>query len=81
MKVILIFILLFRTGIVSVMHWIKPVVPFFMKKRPVDIVIGTKDYFERRTKEKSTFMIEGEVMKKGILLYDSSDSSEFSDEK
>ncbi len=52
MKVILIFILLFRTGIVSVMHWIKPMVPFFMKKRLVDIVIGTKDYFERRAKEK-----------------------------
>jgi uncharacterized protein len=42
----------------------------YVKKRPVDIVIGTKDYFERRTKAKNTFMIEGEVQKKGILIYD-----------
>ena len=39
-------------------------------KRPVDIVVGTKSRFEQKAKAKSTLMIEGEVSKNGIVLYD-----------
>lgn len=37
-----------------------------MKKRPVDIIVGTKSRFENR---KDIPSVENEVYKKGILLY------------
>jgi predicted nucleotidyltransferase len=39
-----------------------------VKKRPVDIIVGTKSRFESR---KDIPSIENEVYKKGVLLYDS----------
>ena len=39
----------------------------YVKKRPVDIVVGTETKFYRK---RSPFMIESEVKKYGILLYD-----------
>lgn len=42
----------------------------FVKKRPVDIVVGTNSRFERKGKSKHSLMVEGEVQRKGILLYD-----------
>ncbi|MCD8118154.1 MAG: nucleotidyltransferase domain-containing protein [Lachnospiraceae bacterium] len=41
-----------------------------VKKRPVDIIIGTKSRFEARKKIPS---VENEVYRKGILLYDAGD--------
>ena len=38
--------------------------------RPVDIVVGTNSRFESKSRAKNTLMIEGEVFKNGILLYD-----------
>ncbi|MCD8054193.1 MAG: nucleotidyltransferase domain-containing protein [Lachnospiraceae bacterium] len=38
-----------------------------VKKRPVDILVGTKSRFEER---KDIPSIENEVYKKGVLLYD-----------
>lgn len=37
-----------------------------VKKRPVDIIVGTKSRFERRKKIPS---VENEVYEKGVLLY------------
>ena len=37
-----------------------------IKKRPVDIVIGTASRFEER---KDIFSVENEVYRKGVLLY------------
>lgn len=42
----------------------------FVKKRPVDIVVGTNSRFERKGKSKHSLMVEGEVQRNGILLYD-----------
>ena len=39
-----------------------------VKKRPVDIIVGTKSRFEKR---KNFPSIENEVYKKGVLLYGS----------
>lgn len=39
-----------------------------IKKRPVDIVVGTESRFEDR---KNILSIENEVLKKGVLLYES----------
>jgi hypothetical protein len=39
-----------------------------VKKRPVDIIVGTKSRFESR---KDIPSIENEVYKKWVLLYDS----------
>lgn len=41
------------------------------QKRPVDIVVGTKEKYERR--KNTIFNIENEVMKKGKLIYESND--------
>ena len=41
-----------------------------VKQRPVDIVVGTKSRFEKKGRSVNTLMVEGEVFKKGILLYD-----------
>lgn len=37
-----------------------------VKKRPVDILVGTKSRFEER---KNLITLEGEVYRKGVLLY------------
>lgn len=41
-----------------------------IKKRSVDIIIGTESTFENK---KNILSVENEVMKKGILLYESED--------
>ena len=38
-----------------------------VKRRPVDIIVGTKTRFETR---KNMMSVENEVYKKGVLLYD-----------
>ena len=40
-----------------------------LKDRPVDIVVGHNSYFEQKGKTR-TLMVEGEVHRKGILLYE-----------
>lgn len=42
----------------------------YVKKRPVEIVVGTNSRFERKGKSKHSLMVEGEVQRNGILLYD-----------
>ena len=42
----------------------------YVKKRPVDIIVGTRSRFERKRYAKHSLMIEGEVQRNGILLYD-----------
>ena len=42
----------------------------FIQNRPVDIVIGTTSRFDRIGSTTGTLQIEGEVARKGILLYD-----------
>lgn len=46
----------------------------YVKKRPVDIVVGTNSRFERKGKSKHSLMVEGEVQRNGILLYDQMNS-------
>ena len=41
-----------------------------IKKRPVDIVVGTNTRFETKRKASYTQMVEREVEQYGILLYD-----------
>lgn len=41
-----------------------------VKKRPVDIVVGTNSRFERKGRSKHSLMVEGEVQRNGVLLYD-----------
>ena len=41
-----------------------------IKKRPVDIIVGTDSRFECKGKSKHSLMVEGEVQRNGILLYD-----------
>lgn len=42
----------------------------YIKKRPVDIVVGTNSRFESKGKSTHSLMVEGEVQRNGILLYD-----------
>lgn len=42
----------------------------YIQKRPVDIVIGTDSRFQRYGNSSDTLFIEGEVFKKGMLLYE-----------
>ncbi len=42
----------------------------FVKKRPVDIIVGTNSRFEIKGKSRHSLMVEGEVQRNGILLYD-----------
>lgn len=42
----------------------------YVQKRPVDIVVGTNARFEKYGTSDDTLFIEGEVFKKGRLLYD-----------
>ena len=46
----------------------------YVKKRPVDIVVGTNSRFEQKGKSKHSLMVEGEVQRNGILLYDQMDN-------
>ena len=41
-----------------------------IKRRPVDIVVGTSSRFERKGKSPHSLMVEGEVQRNGIVLYD-----------
>lgn len=41
-----------------------------IKKRPVDIIVGTESTFENK---KNVPSVENEVVKKGVLLYESGD--------
>lgn len=47
----------------------------FVKKRPVDIVVGTNSFFEQKGKSKHSLMVEGEVFRNGVLLYERTASS------
>ena len=42
----------------------------YVKRRPVDIVVGTNSRFERKGNSRHSLMVEGEVARNGILLYD-----------
>lgn len=42
----------------------------YVKKRPVDIIVGTSSRFERKGNSRHSLMVEGEVRRNGILLYD-----------
>ena len=41
-----------------------------VKKRPVDIIVGTNSRFEAKRRVDYTLMVEGEVERDGILLYE-----------
>ena len=41
-----------------------------VKRRPVDIVVGTNTRFEKKSRADYSLMVEGEVFRNGILLYD-----------
>lgn len=43
----------------------------YVKQRPVDIVIGTKSRYDRYGNSSDSLFVEGEVYRKGIVLYDS----------
>lgn len=47
----------------------------YVKKRPVDIVVGTNSRFERKSKSGHSLMVEGEVQRNGVLLYDQGSNS------
>ena len=42
----------------------------YVKRRPVDIVVGTNSRFQRKGNSRHSLMVEGEVARNGILLYD-----------
>lgn len=42
----------------------------YVQNRPVDIVVGTNSRFEKYGSSADTLYVEGEVFKKGRLLYD-----------
>lgn len=46
----------------------------YVQDRPVDIVVGTNSRFQKYGKSDDTLFIEGEVYKKGLLLYDKGDA-------
>ena len=41
-----------------------------IKTRPVDVVAGTKSRFNQYGKSRDSLYVEGEVFRKGVLLYD-----------
>lgn len=51
----------------------------YVKNRPVDIVVGTNSNFEGKGRLKHSLMIEGEVQRKGILLYERSTPKNITD--
>ncbi|MBR1683800.1 MAG: nucleotidyltransferase domain-containing protein [Clostridia bacterium] len=46
-----------------------------IQNRPVDIVVGTLSRFEKYGPSLDSFFVEGEVFRKGKLLYDQSSSA------
>ena len=48
----------------------------YVKQRPVDIVIGTKSRYERYGRSLHSLYVEGEVYRKGIVLYDCENNPE-----
>ena len=44
-----------------------------IRKRPVDIVVGTKGRFEKYGNSKDSLFVEGEVARTGKLIYDDGD--------
>ena len=42
----------------------------YVQNRPVDIVVGTNTRFQKYGNSGDTSFVEGEVFKKGMLLYD-----------
>ena len=46
-----------------------------IKRRPVDIVVGTNSRFEQKRKSRHSLMVEGEVERNGILLYEQGQQS------
>ena len=47
----------------------------YIKNRPVDILVGTNSRFERKGKSTHSLMVEGEVQRNGILLYDQKENT------
>ena len=47
----------------------------YIQKRPVDIVVGSNSRFQKYGTSSDTLFIEGEVFKKGMLLYDQNNTS------
>lgn len=41
----------------------------YLRKRPVDIVVGTKTRFDKYSNSNDTLYVEGEVARNGKLLY------------
>ena len=41
-----------------------------IKDRPVDIIVGTESSFEQKSRDAAALMIEAEVYRTGILIYD-----------
>ena len=42
----------------------------YVKKRPVDIVVGTASRYDKKSNSNHSLMIESEVKRNGIILYD-----------
>ena len=42
----------------------------YLRKRPVDIVVGTKTRFDKYSNSNDTLYVEGEVARNGKLLYE-----------
>ena len=42
----------------------------YVQDRPVDLVVGTKTRFDKIGPSQDSLFVEGEVFRKGILLYD-----------
>ncbi len=42
----------------------------YVKKRPVDIVVGTASRYDKKSNSNHSLMIENEVKRNGIILYD-----------
>ena len=50
-----------------------------VKRRPVDIVVGTSTRFEKKSHADYSMMVEGEVFRNGILLYDQAEKEGVAD--
>ena len=52
----------------------------YVVNRPVDIVLGTKTRFDNMSKSLDSLYVEGEVGRKGVLLYDNGRNDRLSQE-
>ncbi len=52
----------------------------YVGDRPVDIVLGTKTRFDNMSKSLDSLYVEGEVGRKGVLLYDNGRNDRLSQE-